>query len=58
MEEQFYTIEVDGRQVAEYVPLEYAIIFTQAIFEKFYAMPGLKVDIERMNLHTEDNCHE
>lgn len=58
MEEQFYTIEVDGRQVAEYVPLEYAILFTQAIFEKFYAMPNLKVDIERMNLHTEDSCNE
>lgn len=57
MEEQFYAIEVDGRQIAEYVPLEYTILFTEAIFTKFYRMPGLKVDIERMNLNTEE-CNE
>jgi len=50
MEEQLYTIEVDGQHVAECVPLEYAMVFVEAIFKKFYLMPGLKVDIERMRI--------
>ena len=50
MEEMYYTIEVDGQHVAECVPLEYAMVFVEAIFKKFYAMPSLKVDIERMKI--------
>ncbi len=61
MEEMYYTIKVDGQRVAEYVPLEYVTIFVEAMFKKFYLMPDLKVEIERMRLNTidtEDNYYE
>ena len=54
MEEMYYTIEVDGQHVAERVPLEYATIFVEALFKKFYAMPSLKISIERMVFDTEE----
>ena len=54
MEEQLYTIEVDGQHVGECIPLEYATIFVEALFKKFYAMPGLKISIERMMFNTEE----
>lgn len=50
MEEQLYTIEIDGQHVAECVPLEYAMIFVEAMFKKFYLMPGVQISIERMKI--------
>ena len=54
MEEMYYTIEVDGQHVAECVPLEYAMIFVEAMFKKFYLMPDLQITIERMRINTEE----
>jgi len=50
MEEQLYTIEVDGQHVAECVPLEYAMIFVEAMFKKFYLMSDLQITIKRMRI--------
>lgn len=55
MGEDKYNIFCDGHLVATEVRLEETMIFTKALFEHYYAQPGLKVTIERI---TEDNYGE
>lgn len=50
----YYQIYVDHVCIAKYVTLEYATVFTKAIFSEFYNEKDLKVSIQRMNLDTEE----
>ena len=36
MNENKYYLKVDNKTVAEYIPLEYALIFIKSIFENYY----------------------
>lgn len=53
MNSNYYSISIDGNIVGEYMTSEYALIFVQAILERFYAEPKLTITISRMNLDTE-----
>ena len=55
MGEDKYNIFCDEHLVATNVRLEDTMIFAKALFEHYYAQPGLKVTIERT---TEYSCGE
>ena len=48
MNENKYYVTVDNRTVAERVTLEYALIFTKAIFEHFYNDHDIVIAIAEM----------
>lgn len=50
----YYKIYVDSVCIAERVTLEYAVVFTKAIFNEFYNERNLRVTIQKMNLNTEE----
>jgi hypothetical protein len=49
----YYQIYVDNICIAKYVTLDYAVIFVEAIFNKFYNETDLRVTIQKMNFNTE-----
>ena len=49
----YYQIYVDNVCIAKYVTLEYAVIFTKAIFNEFYNEMDLRVTVQKMNFNTE-----
>lgn len=53
MNSEFYNVYVDNHCVAVNMPLQYALIFTKAIYSEFYAEPKLKVTIEKVYNDTE-----
>ncbi len=57
MSYDYYKIYVDNVCVAERVTLEFAVIFTKAIFNEFYNETDLKVTIQKIDLNTEE-CKE
>ena len=58
MNSEYYKVRVDGNTVAEYMPLQFALILTKAIYSEFYAEPKLAVTIEKMQLETEADDSE
>ena len=50
MNSEMFTVSVNEDTVAEFMPLQYALILTKAIYSEFYAEPNLKVTIEKMQL--------
>ena len=53
MPSESYKVYVDNNLVGEYMPLQFALILTKAIYSEFYAEPNLKVTIQKMVLGTE-----
>lgn len=53
MPSEYYKVYVDNNLVGEYMPLQFALILTKAIYSEFYAEPNLKVTIQKMALETE-----
>ena len=53
MSSDYYQIYVDNVCIAKYATLEYAVIFTKAIFNEFYNEMDLRVTVEKMNFNTE-----
>lgn len=51
---EYFAVEVNGDTVAQYLPLQFALILVKAIYGEFYAEPKLKVSIEKMQLETEE----
>lgn len=47
MNENKYTVLLDGKKVASEVTLEIAVILEKALFEEYYGEPSLKVTIRR-----------
>lgn len=45
MPSESYKVYVDNNLVGEYMPLQFALILTKAIYSEFYAEPNLKVTI-------------
>ena len=43
-----YYLKVDNRIVAEYIPLEYALIFIKSIFENYYNDHEIVISIAEM----------
>ncbi len=58
MNSEYFKVSVDGNLVAEYMPLQFALILTKAIYSEFYAEPKLTVTIEKMQLETEADDSE
>ena len=58
MNNEYFKVSVDGNLVAEYMPLQFALILTKAIYSEFYAEPKLAVTIEKMQLETEADDSE
>ena len=58
MNSEYFKVKVDGNLVAEYMPLQFALILTKAIYSEFYAEPKLAVTIEKMQLETEADDSE
>lgn len=52
MNSEYFKVSVDENLVAEYMPLQFALILTKAIYSEFYAEPKLAVTIEKMQLET------
>lgn len=52
MSSKFYNVYIDNNRIAEYMPLQFALILTKAIYEEFYAEPNLKVTIEKTSNET------
>ena len=50
MSSEYFKVSVDGNTVAEYMPLQFALILVKAIYSEFYAEPKLTVTIEKMDL--------
>lgn len=50
---EYFRVYVNEDQVGEYMPLQFALILTKAIYSEFYAEPKLKVTIQKMQLETE-----
>lgn len=48
MNENKYYVTVNNRSVAENVTLEYALIFTKAIFEHYYNDHDMVISIQRL----------
>lgn len=48
MHEHTYNVTLDNRVIACGLTLEYAIIFSKALFNEYYAEPNMKVSIERI----------
>ena len=51
---EYFRVYVDENLVGEYMPLQFALILTKAIYSEFYAEPKLKVTIQKMQLETEE----
>ncbi len=45
MFETFYMVLVDNHIVARNMPLNYALLLVEAVFEKYYAEANIKVSI-------------
>ena len=58
MNSEYFEISVDGNTIAQYMPLQFALILTKAIYSEFYAEPKLAVTIEKMQLETEADDSE
>lgn len=50
---EYFRVYVNEDCVSEYMPLQFALILTKAIYSEFYAEPKLKVTIQKMQLETE-----
>ena len=50
---EYFRVYVDEDLVGEYMPLQFALILTKAIYSEFYAEPKLKVTIQKMQFETE-----
>ena len=48
MNENKYYLKVDNRTVAEYIPLEYALIFITSIFATYYNDHEIVISIAEM----------
>ena len=48
MNENKYYLKVDNRTVAEYIPLEYALICIKSIFENYYNDHEIVISIAEM----------
>lgn len=48
MGEQLYKVWIEGETICEKVRIDYAFLIAQAVMEKYYADPGMKVTVERM----------
>ena len=48
MGENYFRIFVDDNCIAEYIPLQYALMLIKAIYNEFYKEPGLAVTIKKM----------
>ena len=53
MPPELYNVYIDNDLVSRYMPLQFALILTKAIYGEFYAEPNLKVTIEKINQDTE-----
>ena len=52
MPNEYYKVYVGNNIVGDYMPLQFALILTKAIYTEFYNEPGLKVTIEKCNNDT------
>ena len=52
--EFYYNVYIDDNRIAEYMPLQFALILTKAIYGEFYAEPNLKVTIEKFSNKIEE----
>ena len=50
---EYFRVYVNEDLVGEYMPLQFALILTKAIYSEFYAEPKLKVTIQKMQLEVE-----
>lgn len=50
MNKELYQIKIDNDIVAQYMPLQFALILIKAMYSEFYAEPKLAVTIEKMDL--------
>lgn len=48
MDTRRYRVFVDGKAVAQAMPLEYAILFIKAVFEEYYNEHDMEVMIREM----------
>ena len=48
MDESYYKVWIDGDVICEKVRIDYAFIIAQAVMEKYYAEPTMKVVVQRM----------
>ena len=48
MDESLYKVWIQGDVICEKVRIEYAFLIAQAVMEKYYAEPDMKVTVERM----------
>ena len=53
MPPELYNVYIDNDLVGQYMPLQFALILTKAIYGEFYAEPNLKVTIEKISQDTE-----
>lgn len=54
MNSDFYEMYVGSENcVGKYMPLQFALILTKAIYSEFYAEPELEVTIKRMYFDTD-----
>ena len=55
MNSEYYEVYIGSEEecVGKYMPLQYALILTKAIYSEFYAEPKLEVTIKKMYLDTE-----
>ena len=58
MNENKYYLKVDNRIVAEYIPLEYALIFIKSIFENYYNDHEIVISIAEMGRCEYDEVNE
>lgn len=56
MELQLYMVLIDGVGVAQNMTLEHAVLFTEALFNKYYNDKAMRVSIMRMD--SEDETEE
>ena len=49
MPNELFNVYVDNNCIAKYMPLQFALILTKAIYGEFYAEPNLRVTIEKYN---------
>ena len=58
MNKEFYEVKIDNNLIAQYMPLQFALILTKAIYTEFYAESNLSVTIAKMqfaaDLETEE----
>lgn len=52
MNSDYFKVSVNGGQVADHMPLQFALILTKAIYSEFYAESNLAVTIEKMQYDT------